>query len=92
MIISISYLYLYRPYILVRYWVTIDMVLVSLMTRVRFLVPKCCFISGLHLQWGPGIVLFLMRQLLNARNPLFSHLRTIQGLGVDSFGPPVFSL
>jgi hypothetical protein len=65
---SISYLYLYRPYILVRYWVALDMVLVSLMARVRFLVPKCCFISGLLLQWVPGIFLFLMRQLLNARN------------------------
>ena len=49
------------------------MVLVSLMARVRLLVPKCCFISGLHLQWVPGIFLFLMRQLLNVRNPLYSH-------------------
>ena len=49
------------------------MVLVSLMARVRLLVPKCCFISGLRLQWVPGIFLFLMWQLLNSRNPLYSH-------------------
>ena len=44
------YPFLVSIYIDLIYWVAIDMVLVSLMSRVRFLVPKCCFISGLRLQ------------------------------------------
>jgi hypothetical protein len=52
------YPFLISIYIDLIYWVDIDMVLVSLMSRVRFLVPKCCFISGLRLQWSPGIFLF----------------------------------
>jgi hypothetical protein len=52
------YPFLISIYIDLIYWVAIDMVFVSLMTRVRFLVPKCCFISDLRLQWGPGIFLF----------------------------------
>ncbi len=72
MLISLSYLYLCRSYTLIRHWVASDMGLLSLMARLRLLVPKC-FSSGLRLQWVPGIFLFLLRQLLNGRNPLYLH-------------------
>jgi hypothetical protein len=52
--------------------------LLSLMARLRLLVPKC-FSSDLRLQWVPGILLFLLRQLLNGRNSLYSHYCVSQG-------------